>query len=313
MSKMPFQWNYEIKGLIPEPVRLKRKIWLKRREILLEKKNKTLYAFVLGMESDHGEEKIVPYLWISCLISRNAPEITGGSGSSLKSPNELGTKPILKVTISSRNLPELAVGDIEHYAPKFLRFLSKLHDKYVNVIKENDFLAIALNYFWEAEKKSIYNNEGLISAMISMEALFNDGPSDIKYKLSHRAAFLLGLSGLDPIEAFKKLKEFYDNRSSLVHSGSNLKYDADRYLVSKYAGRSLKIFMILLKNSNRQSQSAKKRKTEVLLEIDHAMLSLDSSRSLKKEIIKGMNDFNLKIPRTFEGNDEGRDYRVTAW
>jgi hypothetical protein len=146
-----------------------------------------------------------------------------------------------------------------------------------------------------------------------MEALFNEGPSDIKYKLSHRAAFLLGLSGLDSLKAFEKLKVFYNNRNKLVHGGGNLKHDPDRYLISMYTRRALIIFMILLKNNNRRSKSVKKRKIEILREIDYAMLDEDRSKSLKNEITKGLKDFNLKIPRTFEGKIEGRDYRVTAW
>ena len=312
MSKKLYQWNYEIEGLIPEQVRLKRKLWLKKDEILLEKKNEKLFAYVLGKEDDRGDERVVPYLWMSCLISNNAPELSGGSGASLASPDELGTVPLITATVSV-SLPDVAVGDIEQYAPKFLRFIGKLHDKYIDVVKENDFLAIALDYFYEAEKKFVYNNEGFISAMISMEALFNEGPSDIKYKLSHRAAFLLGLSGLDSLEAFEKLKVFYNNRSKLVHGVGNLKHDPDRYLVSMYTRRALIIFMILLKNNNRRSKSVKKRKIEILREIDYAMLVKDRSKSLKNEITKGLKDFNLKIPRTFEGKIEGRDYRVTAW
>lgn len=312
MSKKLYQWNYEIEGLIPEQVRLKRKLWLKKDEILLEKKNEKLFVYVLGKEDDRGEQRVVPYLWMSCLISSNAPELSVGSGASLASPDELGTVPLITATVSV-SLPDVAVGDIEQYAPKFLRFIGKLHDKYIDVVKENDFLAIALDYFYEAEKKFVYNNEGFISAMISMEALFNEGPSDIKYKLSHRAAFLLGLSGLDSLKAFEKLKVFYNNRSKLVHGGGNLKHDPDRYLVSMYIRRALIIFMILLKNNNRRSKSVKKRKIEILREIDYAMLDEDRSKSLKNEITKGLKDFNLKIPRTFEGKIEGRDYRVTAW
>lgn len=308
MSKKLYQWNYVIEGLIPEQVRLKRKLWLKKDEILLEKKNEKLFAYVLGKEDDRGEQRVVPYLWMSCLISSNAPELSGGSGASLASPDELGTVPLITATVSV-SLPDVAVGDIEQYAPKFIRFIGKLHDKYIDVVKENDFLAIALDYFYEAEKKFVYNNEGFISAMISMEALFNEEPSDIKYKLSHRAAFLLGLSGLDSLEAFEKLKVFYNNRSKLVHGGGNLKHDPDRYLVSMYTRRAMIIFMILLKNNNRRSKSVKKRKIEILREIDYAMLDEDRSKSLKNEITKGLKDFNLKIPRTFEG----RDYRVTAW
>lgn len=312
MKKKLYQWNYEIEGLIPEQVRLKRKFWLKKDEILLEKKNEKLFAYVLGKEDDRGEQRVIPYLWMSCLISSNAPELIGGSGASLSSPEELGTVPLIKATISV-SLPDVAVVDIEKYTPKFLRFIGNLHDKYIDVVRENDFLAIALDYFYEADKKFVYNNEGFISAMISLEALFNEGPTDIKYKLSHRAAFLLGLSGLDYIEAFEKLKVFYNNRNKLVHGGGNLKQDPDRYLVSVYTRRALIIFMILLKNNNRRRKSVKKRKIEILREIDYAMLDKKGSQSLKNEITRGLKDFNLNIPRTFEGKNENRDYRVTAW
>ena len=101
-------------------------------------------------------------------------------------------------------MPEEAVVDIENYAHKFVGFIGKLHDKYIDVVSENEFIQIALDYFYEAEKKFVYSNEGFINAIISMEALFNEASTDLKYKLSHRAAFLLGLSDIDPIEAFEK-------------------------------------------------------------------------------------------------------------
>jgi hypothetical protein len=312
MSKKLYQWNYEIKGLIPEQVRLKRKLWLKKDEILLQKKNKKLLAYVLSKENDSGEQRVFPYLWMSCLISSNAPELSEESCTFLASPDELGKVPLYTATVSV-SLPDVEVGDIEQYAPKFLRFIGKLHDRYIDIVKENDFLKIALKYFYEAEKKFVYNNEGFISAMISMEALFSEGSSDIKYKLSHRAAFVLGLSGLDSLETFKKLKVFYKNRSKLIHGEEILKHDPDRFLVSKYTRRALIIFMILLKNNKRLSISVKKRKEEILQEIDNAMLDKDIRKSLKNEISKGLKDFNLKIPRTFEGEIEGRNYRVTAW
>lgn len=309
-----YQWNFEIDGLIPNQVQLKRKLWLKKGEILLKKKRGKLFAYVLGDGEDQAkcEQMVIPYLWMSCLISNNAPELGGGSRVSLSSAEELGTKPVLSASFSIR-LPEDAVGQIEHYAPKFLKFIGKLHDKYIDVVNENEFLAIALNYFYEAEKKFIYSNEGFISAVISMEALFNEGPSDIKYKLSHRAAFLLGLYGLDPLEAFDKIKGFYNKRSKLVHGGGVLAHDPDRYLVSKYTRRALIIFLILLKKSERRDQSAKQRKIKILKEIDYAMLDANKRKFLKKEITKGMKDFKLNIPRTYEGEGDNGEYRVTAW
>jgi hypothetical protein len=312
MKKKPFQWNYEIKGLLPRKVGLKKKLWLKKDEILLETRNDTLFAYVLGDEGNNGEQKIIPYLWVSSLISSNSTELSGGSGVSLDSPKSLGVRSFLRATMSL-DMPDVAVGDMEKHAPKFLRLIGKIHDKYVDVIDKNQFLSIALDYFHDAEKKFIYSDEGFISAIICLESLFNEGPSDIKYKLSLRASFLLSLQGVDALQAFDKLKESYNHRSTLVHGGGSPKHDPDRHLVSYYARKSLIVFLILLKNPQRQSIGSKKRKSELLKEIDMAMLDNEKRRQLKKEIANGLKDFTFNIPRTFEGESNGRPYRITAW
>lgn len=309
-----FQWNFIINRLIPDQVKLKRKVWLKRGELLLDKKGDELHAYLLGNDADsfNNYKRITPYLQISCLVSNNAPDLEGGSGAEISSEEELGTKPMISASVRV-NLPEEAVADIENYAHKFIEFIGKLHDKYIDVISKNEFIEIALDYFYEAEKKFVYNNEGFISAVISMEALFNEGPTDIKYKLAHRAAFLLGLCNIDAFEAFEKLKGFYDKRSTLVHGGASLPYDPDRHLVSTYTRRSIIIFLILLKNEERQKIGRNKRKKEILKEIDYAMLDEEKRKALKKEINKGLKDFKLNIPRTFEGEGKNGNYRVTAW
>jgi len=313
-----FQWDFIIKNLIPEQVKLKRKIWLRRDELLLDKKGNDLHAYLLGKDTDRfqSERIITPYLWISCLVSNNAPNLRGGSGTEISLKEELGTKPSILASLRV-SLPEEAISDIEIYAPKFISYIGKLHDKYIDVVSENDFMGIALDYFYEAQKKFVYNNEGFISTMISMEALFNESPTDIKYKLAHRAAFLLGLCDIEPIEpieAFEKLKDFYDSRSKLVHGGERtIRFDPDRYLISDYSRRSIIIFLILLKNEERRKRGQKKQKGEILKEIDYAMLDEEKRKSLKREIIKGIKDFKLPIPRSFEGVGKNGSYRIIAW
>lgn len=251
-------------------------------------------------------------MWVSCLVSSNAPNLEECGGASIESKEELGTKPVYSMPISI-SLPEEAIGNIEKHAHKFLRFIGKLHDKYILVISENEFIKIALDYFYEAEKKFVYSNEGFISAVISMEALFNEGPTDIKYKLSHRAAFLLSLCEIDPIEAFEKLKDTYNKRSKLVHGKGSLPHDPDRYLVSKYTRKSIIIFLILLNSEERRKIGKDDRKISLLKEIDYAMLDENKRKSLKKEITKGIKEFMLPVPRTFEGEGKNSNYRVTAW
>ena len=169
MNEKLFQWNYEIDGLIPKHAKLKRKLWLRKNKILLEKKGEVLNAFVLGDEKSRDNiYQITTYLRMTCLVSHNAPDVSGGSSVSISSADELGKKNFLKASFSISH-PEEATDEIEHYAPKFIRFIGKLHDKYIDIIKENDFLEIAMDYFYEAEKKFVYSDEGFISAMISMD------------------------------------------------------------------------------------------------------------------------------------------------
>lgn len=143
-----------IKGLIPEQVKIRRKVWLKKGELLLEKKDDELHAYLLGDDKDRfsREEKIASYLRFSCLISSNAPDIEGGSGVGLKSKDELGKKKFGSVSFK-KILPPEAITDIEKYAHKFIRFIGNLHDKYIGVVTDNEFIEIAIDYFYEAEKK----------------------------------------------------------------------------------------------------------------------------------------------------------------
>ena len=121
------------------------------------------------------------------------------------------------------------------------------------------------------------------------------------------------LGNVDPAESFAKLKGFYNHRSKLVHGGGTTECDPDRHLVSNYMRKTISIFLVLLSNRERREISKKKRKEQILLEIDLAMLDLDKRKSLKKEITRGLKNFNLKIPRTFEGEGKSGKYRVTAW
>lgn len=311
---MLVQWNFKINGLIPKQAKLKRKVWLKKGELLLEQKGDDLVAYLLGEDKDgfNNQDKIVPYLWMTCLVSSNSPDLTQSGGSSISSKEELGTQPVFSSSLSI-SYPNEVISEIENHAHKFIVFIGKLHDKYIKVIEDNKFMKVALEYFYDAQKKFVYSDEGFISAMISMESMFNEGPSDIKYKLSHRASFLLGLSGVESIEAFEKLKALYNTRSKLVHGGGSLSYDPDRHLVSRYIRKAIIIFLILLDDEDRRDAGKKRRKENLLKEIDYAMLDIDSRMRLEKEIKKGLRNFELKIPRVFEGESENGKYRVKPW
>ena len=137
-EKLLYQWNFIISGLIPKQVKLKRKIWLKKGELLLDKKGEDIHVYLLGNENREtcDENRIAPYLWVSSLITNNAAELTNGGGSSISSKEELGSKSMLSCRFSS-SIPEEAVKEIEKYAHKFIGHIGRLHDKYIIVINEN--------------------------------------------------------------------------------------------------------------------------------------------------------------------------------
>jgi hypothetical protein len=115
VSNQLFQWNFVSRKLIPDQVKLKRKVWLKRDELLLDKKGNDLHAYLLGNDTDGFlvDKKITPYLQISCLVSNNAPDLEGGSGTGISSKEELGTKPVLSASVSV-SLPEEAIAETMH-------------------------------------------------------------------------------------------------------------------------------------------------------------------------------------------------------
>ncbi len=162
MKKQLYQWNFVINGLIPDQAKLKRKVWLKKGELLLEQKGDKLYAYLLGdnkFEFSRGD-KIASYLKFSCLISNNSPDLESCSGIGLKSKEDLGKVELISCSIKSI-LPKESIEDIEKYAHKFISFIDKLHDKYIQVVCENEFMEIALDYFYEAKKKFPHGDERL--------------------------------------------------------------------------------------------------------------------------------------------------------
>ncbi|HYL66975.1 MAG TPA: hypothetical protein VEU72_07455 [Nitrosopumilaceae archaeon] len=315
MSSQLFQWEFNIPSLIDENVKIDKKIWLKKGEIFLKKDGKVLDVFILGNANDRrNEQKIFPFVKISTLLTNNAPKLSGGGGGSIKSKKEFGKKKVgLLIGGISHTYPKQAIKRIQKYAPTFLKQIKFLHEKYTSINEENEFLKMSLDYFYDSEIKFVYTNEGFISATMSLEALFNDGESDIKYKLVQRTSFLLGLSGLNPVSVYEDLNKLYKYRSQLVHGARITTNIQEKYKLSRYAKKSIIIMHILLKNPQRKQIRKDERKQKILREIDYAMLVPATRKKMKREIIRGLKDFEWKVPRTFKGRGEFGDYQVTAW
>lgn len=189
-----------------------------------------------------AEEKFLSFLKFVPLVSNNTIEVSGGTGISLKSKEEFGKNTqYLNAEIGiSVHIPDEAREEIECNAPQFLRDIRNLHNRCTSVVADNPFLTVALDFFYDANNKSVFTDEGFLCAAICLEALFNERPSDITYKISHRAAFLLGLFETDGAEVFENLKQVYRHRNSLVHGqgASSRNSNNSTYEVEFHARRS---------------------------------------------------------------------------
>lgn len=87
-----------------------------------------------------------------------------------------------------------------------------------------------------------------VDAMVCLEALLNEEPNNIKFKLSMRGVLMLGLSGFDTNKTLSRLKELYNLRSRIVHGSRKRPKVEDTLELIVYARRCLLSFYILCFN-----------------------------------------------------------------
>ena len=91
--------------------------------------------------------------------------------------------------------------------------------KYNEAIKKNPWLDLAQRRLLRMFYK-VGNEDRFVDIMIIFEILFlTEGNAELKYRLSVRAALLLGKNYEEKKYIFKLFKLSYDIRSSIVHDG----------------------------------------------------------------------------------------------
>ena len=72
----------------------------------------------------------------------------------------------------------------------------------------------------------------LLDTAIALETMYNLDAPEITYKLGTRAGYYLGANGEERIEIFRKVKDFYNARSALVHGsrGRSRRIDLEKVL-----------------------------------------------------------------------------------
>jgi len=105
---------------------------------------------------------------------------------------------------------------------------------------KRSYLQLALENF-DLSYQITKINLAFLSLMISLEALFNPGDTELTYRISRNAAVLLGEGKEDSKKIFADMKALYKKRSEFVHTGkSSIIKIVDMLKVRDYVRKSIK-------------------------------------------------------------------------
>ena len=106
---------------------------------------------------------------------------------------------------------------------------------------KESFLQLAFGNF-ELSYQIHDRNLSFLSLMISLETLFNPGRQELRYRVSRNTAVILGKEKEDSEKIFREIKNLYDKRSDIVHTGkSNIINEEDLLKLRHYVRESIKV------------------------------------------------------------------------
>jgi hypothetical protein len=234
------------------------------------------------------------------LISKSTPSLSLDIGGTrvLKSINQIGR------TWHFSDLPfsymhEISAREKTSITEEFKNFLEqtkKILAKYNIPSQRFSFLSLAKEYAYTSrlnfqiydpnkDSDTDYLLRGFTDAIISLEALFNEAPNDISYKIAMRASFILSLTGLSRIETFADIKKAYGYRNDIVHGKKKVELDkefVDR--IQMYAGRSVQCMHALCLKFDGNKQ-------DLIKMMDEAMLVTSKVQDMRQQVKNGLHDF----------------------
>jgi hypothetical protein len=178
-------------------------------------------SIYIGERVDNSAEKALTYFGLLSLVSVFLPKVQSVSTIRLHDPKSLGRNIYKQSVQGNLTIPWNRKDKAERAKEEYKLFLDstkRLIDKYGNLNNRLPFLRISSEYCYRARINQNVVGGSFVDVMVSLEALLNEEPNDIKFKPSIRGAFILGLNGFDTSITFRRLKELYNLRSSIVHS-----------------------------------------------------------------------------------------------
>jgi hypothetical protein len=230
------------------------------------------------------EQTISRIASVYALVSGFSPETERDGATGISSLEDLGNakRPTMKLTATVRYTPK----QMRKYSARLHRNwqrTAKVWKKLERALEEKVFLRLGLAYYYQSGLPSIPREEAFIDAAIGLEAIFNDGAQDIKYKLAARGALVLSCSRHpDAKGSFKSLKDLYDKRNNLVHGQPSKKMAVshqDLTLIRRLLHGSLSSYLAL---------GLSRTKREINGFIDQALIDHQARKQLRIEIRKGL-------------------------
>lgn len=131
-----------------------------------------------------------------------------------------------------------------------LRFTAKLMNLLDLDNRTKSYLRVAIDYLLNS-KTTERNEDRLINCMIAIEALFG-GRNELKYRISHRVASLLGKNDGSREEIFTTMKKLYDKRSDIVHGRKTELTEGDVRAGQSYLSDAIDCFLALSQKHSRE-------------------------------------------------------------
>jgi len=239
------------------------------------------------LEERGPEQEVSDIATIYSLVTGHSFSVAPGGASGLESLQQLGRGQRIKMVLSTE--PVYSKEDLQRHSDKLIASLEKTRNVWGRVrqiLAKKDFLRLALFYYYRSGLHGAAFLERcldavFIDAVIGLEALYNDGPQDIAYKLAARAALVLSCSEQrDQQNRFSRLKELYKKRNNIIHGKKreHVRWD-DYHEVRQYLRNSLRSCLSL---------GLEKDKEQILSLVDKALIELMARQELTSAIQNGL-------------------------
>ena len=173
---------------------------------------------------------------------------------------------------------------------EFLKFRSFLDN--INFFKElnSTSYSFGLERYNDAILRNVSVAEKLTFAVIGLESFFTDGRDEISYKLSMRCSKLASWIGIEPNQAFRKLKKAYGLRSDYSHGKSyNQNQSKEAAELIEPICNLLRISILLFAVFEKQGTS----RDSLLSKIDSTLITPYEDKVTREKLLEQLNGIKL--------------------